>query len=329
MRRSCVAALFFAVILAHLTTACSGQGGGTNPPPGQLVVSTTSLPDGQVNMPYSATLAATGGSAPYTWAKSSGQLPAGLNPIASTGAITGTPTTAGKVSFGVTVTDHTGAPASASLSINIVPSGGGSQITLNSVQMCALPGTPLLCTLSPHTAGNLIVVAFIGTPGEIIHSITDNQGNVYVDSGVHGSFGDSGESYVWYAKNAAAGVSNITFSLSKQQSDSAEIYDVSNASSSPLDAMSTAGGSDAGSGTVSGPSITPTTAGGLVIAEVGVANLGLTGVNSPFTFDPQDQNNGWAHVAGNSVQTYTPSWIRGAALGAWGAAAVTFKAAGH
>jgi len=43
---------------------------------------------------YSATLAAKGGTTPYTWSLTSGALPAGLSLNASTGAITGTPTTA-------------------------------------------------------------------------------------------------------------------------------------------------------------------------------------------------------------------------------------------
>jgi hypothetical protein len=60
--------------------------------PVPLVISTTSLPSGQVGTAYSATLAATGGSTPYTWSLISGTLPAGLSLNASTGAITGTPT---------------------------------------------------------------------------------------------------------------------------------------------------------------------------------------------------------------------------------------------
>jgi len=59
-----------------------------------LTITTTTLPDGQVGTPYSATLAATGGTTPYTWTKTSGTLPAGLALNAATGAITGTPTTA-------------------------------------------------------------------------------------------------------------------------------------------------------------------------------------------------------------------------------------------
>jgi len=62
----------------------------TDPPP--LVISTTSLPSGQLGAAYSATLVATGGTPLLTWTITMGTLPAGLMLNASTGAITGTPT---------------------------------------------------------------------------------------------------------------------------------------------------------------------------------------------------------------------------------------------
>jgi len=46
-----------------------------------LTVTTNLLPDGQVGNSYSATLSAAGGSVPYTWALTSGTLPAGLRLI--------------------------------------------------------------------------------------------------------------------------------------------------------------------------------------------------------------------------------------------------------
>jgi len=87
---------------------------------GGLSIQTTSLPNGQLSVAYSTTLQATGGTTPYTWAVSSGSLPAGLSLNATTGAITGTPTASGAASFTARVTDSTSATATQALSI-VVP----------------------------------------------------------------------------------------------------------------------------------------------------------------------------------------------------------------
>ena len=83
-------------------------------------ITTTSLPQGEVTVPYSHTLAATGGSTSYTWSLSSGSLPlpGGLSIVGS--AITGTPTLQGTYTFTVQVTDSNGGTASQPLSIKIV-----------------------------------------------------------------------------------------------------------------------------------------------------------------------------------------------------------------
>lgn len=70
-----------------------------------LNITTTSLPYGIVNSPYSQTLQASGGTTPYTWSISSGSLPDGVSLNSSTGTISGTPTTEGTFNFTVKVTD--------------------------------------------------------------------------------------------------------------------------------------------------------------------------------------------------------------------------------
>lgn len=65
------------------------------------VITTTSLPSGTVGAAYSQTLAYTGGSGSPTWSVSSGSLPPGLVLGSSTGAISGTPTSAGTFAFTV------------------------------------------------------------------------------------------------------------------------------------------------------------------------------------------------------------------------------------
>ncbi|MGI4758664.1 MAG: beta strand repeat-containing protein, partial [Janthinobacterium lividum] len=73
-----------------------------------------SLPNGVVNQAYAQTLQAQGGVGPYTYALTSGQLPAGLT-MSPAGFISGTPAAVGASSFTVTATDSEGTPQTASL----------------------------------------------------------------------------------------------------------------------------------------------------------------------------------------------------------------------
>jgi hypothetical protein len=84
-----------------------------------LSITTTSLAGGTINQPYSQTLAAVGGTAPYTWSVSSGALPAGLQLGTATGVISGTPTSVGNFNFDVLVTDALQAVGRKSFIINI------------------------------------------------------------------------------------------------------------------------------------------------------------------------------------------------------------------
>jgi hypothetical protein len=66
---------------------------------------------GQVGQPYVSAMVATGGTAPYTYSISVGSLPPGLTLDPSTGAISGTPTTAGAFTYTGRVVDSTDASA--------------------------------------------------------------------------------------------------------------------------------------------------------------------------------------------------------------------------
>ena len=78
-----------AIVLLALLPGCSSKGSSSQDAP--LAITSSALPDGQVDKAYSATLSATGGATPYSWALTSGTLPAGLSLDTSSGAITGTP----------------------------------------------------------------------------------------------------------------------------------------------------------------------------------------------------------------------------------------------
>jgi len=88
-------------------------------------VSTASLPAGQAGVPYSFALAATGGTAPLTWAVTTGALPAGLT-LHPSGRIDGSPASAGVTSIGFTVTDAASLTGTATLTLTVA----GSQLAV-------------------------------------------------------------------------------------------------------------------------------------------------------------------------------------------------------
>ncbi len=127
-----------------------------------LQVATTSLSAGMLDASYSAALAATGGTAPYTWSISSGSLPEGLSLDSSTGAITGAPTQESTSNFTVDVTDANNLSATQPLSIVITPSLTYSARTDNCVN-----GTQTGCvsgTTSGEAGATLIYQERLGDP---------------------------------------------------------------------------------------------------------------------------------------------------------------------
>jgi len=82
-------------------------------PSGTLSLTAT-LPIATVGVPYTYTLQATGGTAPYTYSVAAGSLPPGIT-MQSDGVISGTPTQPGATSFTATVTDSVAATASVPL----------------------------------------------------------------------------------------------------------------------------------------------------------------------------------------------------------------------
>jgi uncharacterized protein (TIGR03437 family) len=166
-------------------------------PPPLTLNAPSPLASGVVTIAYpTQTLSATGGTAPYTFAVTTGSLPAGLT-LSSTGAITGTPTAAsasGGASFTVTAMDAS-TPAStgtATLSItvqpftqNLVLSAGSAAFTLDTgtttlppaqnVQVAATMVTaPINYTVAvqPSTVTWLSATGAGSTPGAVSIALT-------------------------------------------------------------------------------------------------------------------------------------------------------------
>jgi hypothetical protein len=105
-----------------------------------LAITTSTLPNGTVNTSYSTTLAATGGTPPYSWAITTGSLPSGLALNAGTGVISGTPVSSGTFNFTAQVTDHSNSTQTAIKNLGIVIAA--SQPTVTIWPATATPNTP-------------------------------------------------------------------------------------------------------------------------------------------------------------------------------------------
>jgi len=123
---------------AQTTTSAAVAIIANNP---RLSIATTSFPSGQIQVSYSASLQATGGTTPYTWSVLSGRLPAGLSLSSSTGTISGTPTVAGSSSFTIQVKDSTGLTTSAVFSLNITTAPPATTAPFGHVVLVALENT--------------------------------------------------------------------------------------------------------------------------------------------------------------------------------------------
>jgi putative Ig domain-containing protein len=132
-------------------TGTSSTSGPLNIVVSTLAFATTSpLTPGMVNTAYPGVqFAATGGTAPYTFSLASGStLPPGL--MLANGDLTGTPTTAGTFTFGVTVTDSEATPASITQTFTLV---------INGLQNLTLLNGPYAFSFSGNNATGFVAAA--------------------------------------------------------------------------------------------------------------------------------------------------------------------------
>lgn len=148
--------------------------------PAPLVITTSTLSNATVGIGYNASIAASGGTVPYTWSLASGSLPAGLS-LSSAGVISGTPTAPGTSSFTVQVVDSQVPSHNTSQSLTLTVNPGALSVSTNSLPNGAV-GAAYTATLSasgglaPYswtiTSGALPAGLSLGSSGQISGTAT-------------------------------------------------------------------------------------------------------------------------------------------------------------
>ncbi len=118
--------------------------------PVALGIATAALPAGVIGAPYDATVQASGGVPPYSYAITGGALPSQLGPIdAATGRITGTPDTLGTQAFQVSATDACANTATRALSITVNAASLGRNDTIATATPLPLANATYSASISP------------------------------------------------------------------------------------------------------------------------------------------------------------------------------------
>jgi hypothetical protein len=136
--------LVTATSVADPTKSASATVTVTAPVVPPLTITTTSLPTATSGVPYVATLAATGGTVPYSWSVFSGQLPSGLS-LSLGGSLSGTTALIGQFTFTVQATDSSSPVKRATqlltLTVDASVVGNGLESTFFGMHVNH-PGTP-------------------------------------------------------------------------------------------------------------------------------------------------------------------------------------------
>jgi len=131
----------------------------------QVTLSPAGLPAGSLGSPYSQTITASGGTAPYAFAVSSGALPEGVT-LSPSGVLSGTPTASGDFSFTITATDSSGCPGARDYTLLVCTALALSPATLPAGSV----GTAYSATFS--SSGGVGPSAFTVTGGALPPGLT-------------------------------------------------------------------------------------------------------------------------------------------------------------
>lgn len=217
----------------------SGCGGGSSQPP-SLTISTASLPNGTLEIPYSQTIQASGGVAPFTWRVSAGALPQNLTLSSSetnTVTISGTPETAIQA---------------AAFTIGVSDSANQSVTQPYTISIVLEPDTLTLSATSLNFASPQLTGTRSGAQPEILTNTGSSEvviSNIALTGANAADFSQSDTCGSSLAAGANCTI-NVTFTPSQPGPRSASITITDNTTGSPQSAALT------GTGTVTGPNAT-------------------------------------------------------------------------
>ncbi|MFC6086190.1 DUF7927 domain-containing protein [Sphaerisporangium aureirubrum] len=197
-------------------------------------------PAGQQGVPYSTQLTVNGGTAPFVWSVSAGSLPPGLTLNASTGLLSGTPTTLGSYPFTVQVTDANN--QSATRPVTLVIGAGPIVITKTANTTAATPGSTLTYTITVANTGTtpFTGVTFTDPLTDVLDDATYN-GDV---SATSGTAAFSSPDITWTGDLAAGVTATITYSLTVKPVGSGNGTMVNTVASTTLGTDCAAGSTD-------------------------------------------------------------------------------------
>ena len=107
-----------------------------------IALTPPTLPAGVVGATYAQTLTASGGTAPYCYAVTAGQLPPGLVLDVGTGALSGTPTTVGAFAFSIDASDVKACSGTRTYVLSIFSTPAQSNVAANTSGLCISPAHP-------------------------------------------------------------------------------------------------------------------------------------------------------------------------------------------
>jgi hypothetical protein len=292
------------LISAAMLSRC---GGGSSQPSPRLTIAPAALPNGTSETPYSQTLQATGGVAPFTWTVSAGALPHNValsSSATNVVTISGTPDTAAQgLTFTVRVTDSASQSATQSYTVSIL------------LDPDTLTLSPASLSFAPQLTGSVSgaqteTVTNSGTSAVAIASVALS-GNNASDFSQNNSCGSS----------LAAGADctiNVTFTPSHLGPRSAAITITDSTAGSPHSV------SLGGMGLTSGPNVTwsatsltfatqlvgtTSPAQSVTLSNYGTATLSIAGIAATTNFDETDTcGSSLASAANCTINiTFTPS----------------------